>query len=909
MFSRPGSLNRFQWFIIVRNAFFRLRVTKKYFRIPSAGLLFAVVVILFSCSTKKNTFTRRAYHNLTSHYNVYWNGKESIKEGVTELNKKLKDNYSQVLPVFNYGDKKDAQQINPQMDRAIKKASIAIQKHSMIFDGKERVKWIDDSYLLIGEAYFYKHEYISARRTFNFIIKEYGDNEIKYVAMLWLARTYLETDEFEKAEPLLNLISKDASDGKVSSEVTEELPQVYADHYILQQKYDKAVDYLYEAISYNPKRDLKIRMMFILGQIFQKNGDLNRATGMYLQVIRKNPPYEMAFQAKINMAKSYDASAGDSREIIKILNRMLKDDKNKDFKDQIYFALAEVALKDKNIPLAIDYLKLSVLKSKTNNYQKATSALQLADLYFAIPDYKKAQAYYDTTTQFLPKDYPNFKIIQAKTKILSDLVENLITIQVEDSLQMVAGLSEADRNVVIDKIIDAYRAEQERIRKEKELQAIIAANQQAQPNQGGPGTPGIPAGGKWYFYNESTKEFGYTAFVKKWGKRKWEDLWRLSNKQVTSTSFAEATPEGADTTGSDTLIKASNDPLSREYYMKNLPFTKEAVTSSNAKILEAYFKLGKLYYDGLKDDEESMKSFETMNNRFPDNLHELMSYYYLYKIALNSGNAERAALYKNLIITKYPDSDFAKVLGDPEYFTKKAAEENKVATLYSDTYKAYESGQYYMVIAKADLAFSMYGDTNRFAPKFAYLKAISIGKIEVTDSLVAALKAIIIKYPNSEIKTLSQNVLSAIMNENPQYVDESFVQPAQEAEIQSPYIYEPALQHMFVIILDSKEVKLNPLKVKISDYNAKFYSIDNLTINSVVLDNTHYMVTVGNFNNAQKAMDYSDLISQSEYVYSDLKPESFENLVISTENYPTLFKEKKIEDYKKFYDKNYLKNN
>jgi len=393
-----------------------------------------LLITLYSCSTKKNTFTRRLYHNITARYNVYFNGKESLNEGTIELIKGVEDNYTKVLPVFNFGTKQEAQQLNPQMDRAIQKASIAIQKHSMEFGGSELVKWIDDSYLLIGKAYFYKQEYFSARRTFNFIVQEYGYNEIKYEAMIWLALTYNQTEEYEKAEPLLNLITTDITKDLVPYDIIRIVPQVYADLYIRQGYYDKAVDYLSEAIYYRPKRDLKTRMMFILGQIYQQSGDHYRASEWYTKVIRRNPEYDMAFQAKINLAKSYDSNSGDRKQVTKILNRMLKDDKNKDYKDQIYFALSDVAMRDGDTVMGIDYLKKSVSSSTNNNYQRTTSSLTLADILFEIPKYEEAQAYYDTAMQALPKDYPDYESIDRKTRVLNSLVNNLITIQHQDSL-------------------------------------------------------------------------------------------------------------------------------------------------------------------------------------------------------------------------------------------------------------------------------------------------------------------------------------------------------------------------------------------------------------------------------------------------------------------------------------------
>jgi TolA-binding protein len=871
-------------------------------------LLAALVLpVAISCSTKKNTLSRRIYHNVTSHYNIYWNGREAMKEALGDMKLKVKDNYDEILTVFNFGTKSDAQSLNQQWDRAIEKASFTIQKHSMVFEGEEKVKWIDDSYLLIGQAYFFKQEYISARRTFNFIIREYGSNDIRYEAMLWLARTYNMTKEYEKAEPLLNLVTKDAGEGKVSYDVMRELPQVYADHYIRQEKYSRAVDYLYEAVAYNPERDLKTRMLFILGQISQSNGDLTRASMFYEEVIKRNPPYEMAFRSNINLARSYDASAGDSKMITKLLGKMVRDDKNKDFKDQIYFALAEIALKDGDTLLAIQHLVNSVGLSTTNGLQKSTSALRLADLYFLVPQYEKAQAYYDTSMMFLPKEYPDYEELDARTKILKELVGHLVTIYREDSLQNLAAMPEATRNQIINQKIQSYIIEQQRLAEEKRLEEAIRAQEQVSA-LGAPTNQGFQAGGKWYFYNEQTKSYGYSEFVRKWGRRRHEDLWRLSNKQATAYVFAEPEPAESDTVAPpDSLTLAASDPMKKEFYLKDLPMTEEALAASNKMVLEAYFNLGKLYLDGLNDQGESRKAFEKMEARFPNNEHELHAFYYLYKICTAQGDAETAARYKEIIVTRYPDSDYAKILTDPQYFARIAAEKNKEAVLYEQTFRQYEAGQYYLVIANSDLAMSTYGDSTEFAPKFAYLKAVSIGKVDVLDSLVSNLKRIVTQYPGSEVRDLSMNLLTYIARENPEYSDIVPGLPEKPPEKVSPYRINVNSQHLFLLLVDSKQVRLNPLKVKISDHNIKYHSLDELTVNTLVLDDEHYMVTVGNFKSSTKALDYLAGIMASEYVFADLAPGTYTNLVISTENYATFFKEKNIEEYQIFFDKNYSK--
>jgi tetratricopeptide (TPR) repeat protein len=320
---------------------------------------------------------------------MFWNGRESYREGVRSLEASVEDNYNRILLVFNYGTDQQAQSLNPYMDKAIEKASLNVQKHSMYFNRRERVNWIDDSYLLIGQSYFYKKEYNKARRTFEFVMNEYHYNDIKYDAMVWLANTFNQLGKYKRAESTLdNLKNEMGKDLKVSRFVERNLPLVRADMYLKQEKYSQAIDPLIDALYYQQKKTMDARVRFILAQIYQEQGENYAASEYYKSVIKKNPPYEMAFNAAINLATSYDTIYGiSSKPIIKNLEKMLKEDKNKEFRDQIYYALADVAFKDGSDSLAIDYLALSVASSKTNNYQKATSSLKLANYYFSVPEF------------------------------------------------------------------------------------------------------------------------------------------------------------------------------------------------------------------------------------------------------------------------------------------------------------------------------------------------------------------------------------------------------------------------------------------------------------------------------------------------------------------------------------------
>lgn len=482
-----------------------------------------VLLMATGCSTKKNTFIRRVYHNLTAHYNAYWNGQQSLQEGIRELDNVVSDNYADILPIFKYGTKEDGTSLAPQMDRARDKGKKVIRRHSMEFGGKEEVRWIDDSYLMIGQAQFYKHKYLKARRTFEKIIRDYNPPE-KYEAMVWLGRTFTQLEYHGKAQTTLDRLSNKVQNGEEINDYTKNyLPLMYAEIQLKQDNYDAAVPHLLDGISLVSDKQLKTRLMFILAQIYQEQERDELAAKYFRKVLKRNPKYVMTFNAHIRLATSVDVDSDESAEVVDELRKMLKDAKNKEFKDQIYYALGEVAMKKGNDSLAISHYRKSVAHSIDNEFQRATSALKVANFYFDRKSYELAQNYYDTTMQVLPSDFPNYDQIQRKTLTLSRLVENLKVYKRQDSLQQLANMSEEARNAKIDSIIEAYKEEQRRIAKQEQQRRQAAAQMQQGRNRRQQMQGIGSAGGGWYFYNTQAMSMGYNEFTKKWGRRKLED--------------------------------------------------------------------------------------------------------------------------------------------------------------------------------------------------------------------------------------------------------------------------------------------------------------------------------------------------------------------------------------------------
>ena len=853
------------------------------------------------------------YHDLTAHYNVYWNGMDNMRQGLKEFESTAKDNFAVILPVYYTGDKTNISKISQYADIGIKKATKTIQKHSMVFNNKEYNRWIDDAYMLIGKSYFYKQDYPMARRTFEFVIKTYNKNPIKYEAMLWQALANMQLGDYSRAEPMLDMVQNMIRQGKAPESNEEMLALCYANFYILQKNYAPAVEFLNRAVELGPRRAMKTRCLFILAQIHQYTGQFEEASRYYSMVIKRNASFEMEFNSKINLAICYVAKSGDRAYIIKKLKKMLRDEKNKEYRDQIYFALASVALKDADTSGAVSYLVKSVATSKQNNYQKAISALELADILFSHKNYQLSQAYYDSTLQFLPKEFPNYKEIKKKTATLTDLVIYLQLIDREDSLQKLASMTEGQRFEVIDGIIRKLIAEDMKKQKEEQerQENLLLFGQTRGQSPGGLMT-GSTTGG-WYFYNPSTTSNGFSIFGQKWGHRKLEDNWFLSNKVIlaelpeTQEDTSLQVQAGGDTSKLKKILAKSKNPRERAFYLQDIPSTPAKIKVSNDTIIQAYYNMGFIYVEGLNDYEHAIDAFQTLNTRFPGNKFTVASYYELYMLYKTLENQPKSDTFKNIILTRYPETDFAKLLVNPNYYKEVQSKRKEVNNLYEDTYKAFTNQQYYMVINNTDVALGKYPGDTALIPRFEYLKALSIGKIEVVDSLVAGMQRIMTKYPKSPVRPLAQKILDYLKTQRnskgePIVTDSTALPPP----ISKLYTFNPNSIHFFVLIAANNRVDINALKIRIADFNLKYHSLENLQVNSILLEGLQEMITVNNFDNDEKAMDYFISIQNNPYIFTNLENTGgYSDFVISADNYPIFYRSKDIKQYLRFFERYY----
>ena len=888
----------------------------KWFNIIYGIILAGCFVAVNNCSTEKNTFIRRNYHNLTAHYNAYYNGRESFKEGVRSVDRAFTDNYSMIIPVFKYGDPSLAGSITSQMDRAQKKASKVIKRHSIkvkpkrkknmsdkqreFYKKPEFCKWIDDSWLLLGKARFYIHNFTQAEQAFNYIIKTYTKEPVRFNAMLWLARSYNETGRFDKAKAMLDKLE---STKELKRKLKCEIAATYADYYIKQEDYISAIPKLEKAIEYKPKRKKRVRYLFIMAQIHQYSGNNVKASELYSKVIRMNPPYDMAFSAKIRKAMSFQAGKEDSKEIRKILNKMLKDDKNIEYQDQIYYALGNIAMKEGLTGQAVSYYKRSVGTSTVNTNQKAISYLELAKIYFNMPKYDSAQAYYDSSLTLLSTDYPNYEQIAAKAGILTELIHNLQTVTREDSLQMVAQMDSLQRLKFIDNLIAKVREEEAR---QQELERQRMMNMMNNNNNNNKGKT-KQSGQKWYFYNPTTLQLGIAEFKRKWGERPLEDNWRRKNKEIMSFEIEEEETDSAD------VEERVTDNKTREYYIQDLPLTDSAMKASHEQIKTALYEAGNIYKNELGEFQNAITQYEELNKRYPGNVYELQALYYLYSLNKLMEKQERADFYKNQIIQKYPGSKYAKILQDPDYLRKLQEAERKLFTIYENSYNDYISGKYFNIIHNYNYVDTAYTD-NELMPKFTMLKAMALGKQGEIDASKETLKELTEKYPDSEVKpraeyllayleeggyiTLEEADSSAAPEEEPLVVDSN------EIKI---YTHNEDTAHIYMIIANDRRIEMNRLKFEVLSYNIDNFPMREFETVVVPFDKDHKLLLVKDFKTAKTAGDYSKQIQENEKIFGEYDPSEYRQFIISTPNFEVFLKDKDIQKYLGFFSTMYFK--
>ena len=847
---------------------------------------------------------------MTSRYNIYFNGYESFKAGLAKINNGYKDDYTDLIKVFEYSDPATVSLCSSDMVRAIQKASKLItlksitakpelknkkepsEKEKKLLEQKEYNDWVDDSYLLIGKAHFYKHEFNEATSVFNFCIAEANDQAIKTEAIIWLARIYNETGNYNESLRILTEL-------EVTPSFTKSLKSIYyttlTDLFVKQKKYSEALDPISKAIEFSSGKRTRYRLTYLEAQLFELTGEGAKAAFYFREVIKMNPPYEVEFNARINIAGVFDVNTDKPAEIRRELERMLRDSKNKDFQDLIYFALGNMSMKEGNEAEAVDFFRKSAMAASQNQNQKGRSYLALANHYYDKPDYMKAGRYYDSAVFFLDQKYPDYKVLKTKSQSLNALVSQLTIIQTEDSLQTVASMSESDRNAKISEIIakilkDESEGKTSEYTDRYNLGQFYENERRSQGN--------IDQEGKWYFYNQAALTFGRTEFRRRWGDRKLEDNWRRLNKTRVTTSQTAANSDTASKKESDTTA-AFLDYKKPEFYLKNLPLTDSLKAISNEKIALALLNAGKAYSEKVLDITKATETFEALIKRFPQNELVPEALYNLYKVNKDINNSKSEA-YRQRLLQNYPTSEFARILSDPIYFDKKMADLKLAEKLYEEAYNSYNDEKYNDAIALCDEGIKKYPQ-DVLVPKFHLLKAYSVARISDERSFKNELNNVIKTSPGTDESKRAQEIITFLNQKIPELkVEEDKVIAAEL------YVADTTVIHVFVLIIADPAFNINQATFDVISYNIDNFTNKNYRTEGLLVDNKYIMITVSGFTDFRQAFDYYNTFRFEKLVRNPSGSKMF-SFIISNNNLKALNNDKNPERYQLFFLEKYLK--
>lgn len=914
-------------------------------------LLFCIgSCFLLACGSQKDTAMSRGMQNLTARYNYIYNSNVILDNYEEDLYQNYTDNYSEILPVYTAPEK-----FNPNQpvsnSGSSKELNAIIAKAQTIIADKSFSNYIDESYILLGKAYYFKGDYFTAQEYFDYAAKTYqSDPAVATSALNWKARSLMQLDNLTDAALILDTVYTDLP---LLKKNTSEPMATIAQMFIYQDKTDEAITLLENAVKHSPLKRNRIRWTYILAQLYERQKNYRQALQHYTKVQKSNAAFELYFNANLNRIKINGLLSGVKLDREKQLAMLLRDDKNIEYIDQIYFQIAESFVEDGDIAEAEKNYNLSVRNSLKNKYQKGLSYLRIADLNFKTTrNFLKAKLYYDSTVNTLPKNYPGYQQIVKKSQNLEYLTTRYDAIALEDTLQMLAKLPESERMARVQQIIAVPLA--------KPVNSTeIIQNELFAESRTGRARRTETSGGTFYFSNNTAISKGYTDFLTRWGNRKLEDNWRQSMKssaQTTAENIAKVEDAGSVADGNTGLAAGTENTASADKYLKAVPVNPQLLASSNQKIIDAYYEIASFYRQELDDQQEATRIYQLLLERFPDN-NRLASIYYSLYLGYKQTDPAASARYRKLVLDKFPSTVYAKTILDPDFSVKQSEIEAAVIQQYNTVFNKYERKAFPEVISGSDKITTQYPD-NAINPQLGYLRAIAIGRTQPVDSLILAFKKISTQYPEDKIIVPLVNdhlaYLAAHMgdyvnrkialpdfdpNEPRLFVSEELpnkVEPI--AAIPAPTITDTATitppptpvvkeeevvkvvpppvnatqvfsnavseTYYFVIDVADASLTLSSSRFGIGQFNRGNYAESGLKHRLTEFDNDQ-LIYVGNFSSFAEAKSYADGINPQLKQIMKVPAGIYTSFIISKENFEKLQSKDLVNIYLEFYKNNY----
>lgn len=882
---------------------------------------------LSSCSPKKNNAATRKYQAFITRYNIYYNGDTHYKETLKEMEDGYQDDYSSLLlihPAVARGNSK-APQPSGNFDRSIEKAQKAIQLRSIKKKPKKQPgkssdpaykEWmkrdeynpfLHNAWLMMGRSQYLNGDFLGAASTFFYISRHFSWlPKTVTEARLWEARSYLAMDWLFEAETILRRVKPetDLTDGELKGlYYTSE-----ADLLIKEKEWEKGAEMLRMAIPYVSKPQ-RTRLNFLLGQVYSRAGKKDLAYKAFQAAGgSSSASYRTKFNARIKQSEVFTGE--DIAKEVGALRRMTRYDRNKEYLDQIYYAIGNLYLSRRDTTKAIENYELAVEKSTRSGIDKAMAQLTLGGLYYDRRLYAKAQPCYSEALPLIPDNYPDYAVLKRRSDVLDELAVYSQNVELQDSLLRLAAMPPEQQMKVIEKLI-ADLKEKEKKEAEAAAREEFLANRgqdglQDQNNQVFTMNNGDDS---WYFYNTATKNAGRTEFQRRWGNRKLEDDWRRRNKQTFSfndfgadTTSGEKAPEEGDVPADSVAapdqeaMQKENDPHFPEYYLKQIPKTDLEKQTANDIIQEGLYNMGVILKDKMEDFPAAETEFETLLRRYPDNIYRLDAYYNLYLMFMRAGEMAKAERYRQLILTEFPDTKYGLALRDPDYIGSLRRMQEMEGQLYDQALDAYldnDNAEVHALYSTVSKDFPL----SKLMPKFMFLEALSYVTDRKPEEFKKTLMEMLERYPNTDLTEFASSYLKGLAQGRKLQHGVSNMRgmlwdtrlgndsiPSDTTELK--FDLDPSQQQLLVLLFPTDEINPNALLFEVARHNFSSFVVKDFDLEQMNFGRLGLLIIKG-FENVNEINHYLKVMNSSTQL--ELPPQ-VRPVVISVKNFDTLLR-------------------
>ena len=918
---------------------------KKKDRQMATLLIVLFSLVLSGCSTKKNTASTRWWHSFNARYNTYFNGNQAFIDGNLEKEKGNKDNYTEIIPLYMVGNKQSREIGKSQYDRAIEKSEKAIRRHSI----KAKPEWNSSkrktakdrewlgrreynpflwrAWMLLGKSQFQKGAFDEAAATFTYMSRLYHTQPMQSgLAKAWLAKSYTELGWMYDAEDVIRNMSRDSMDFRA----VKDWDYTYANYYIHSGDYQKAIPYLRKAISHERRKVQRAREWFLMGQIQNQLGNKNEAYKAYRKVVACNPPYELEFNARI--AQTEVMADRNGKQMISKLKRMAVNDNNAEYLDQVYYAIGNIYMLQKDTAQAIAAYEKGNQKSVRNGIEKGVLLLTLGNIYWQMEKFNDAQRCYGEAIGLLDKDRKDYDELAYRSKVLDELVPFTDAIHLQDSLLELSTMPEEERLKAIDRVIDALKKKE---KEERDARLLAEAEQMEQEqqrtgNQLSPGNQAAPTitqrgNGEWYFYNPMAVNQGKIAFQRQWGKRENKDNWQRINQTVVAMSEQQEdeNPEGTENQEANDSIdiatpkedtpqdSLSADPHEREYYLAQIPFTDEQKAVCHDIIKDGLFHAGVIFKDKLDNLTLSEKHLVRLTDNYTDYEYLDEALYHLYLLYARQDRMDKANACLNRMKRDFPESEWTTLLADPFYKENARFGEHIEDSLYAAAYEAFKTDRYDIVKGNARVSADRFPLGENRA-KFLFIEGLSMLNEGDGDGCIERLKTVVEKYPNSEVSELAGMIVKGVQDGRRLHggkFDIGDIWSRRDITLgsDSTAVIELSAERnenfMFILAYEPDSINENQLLFEMARYNFTNFLVRNFDI---VLDedNGLHRMRISGFLNYDEALQYARQLFADKAMAAFLKP--CHHLIISENNLALIGTRFSYDEYMQFYEDTFI---